>query len=101
MEEAKRLDALGLLADACGQAKSIESSVLKLHTAWRRLGGLHERLWLESGSSTPYFRDLLNVLQTLSGATMRVSLGEIAGGKKIRLQIVEESAEQLNPPTLG
>ena len=53
MEEAKRLDALGLLADACGQAKSIESSVLKLHTAWRRLGGLHERLWLESGSSTP------------------------------------------------
>tara|TARA_A100001037_G_scaffold22262_1_gene18531 strand:- start:121 stop:1152 length:1032 start_codon:yes stop_codon:yes gene_type:complete len=101
MEEAKRLDALGLLADACGQAKSIESSVLKLHTAWRRLGGLHERLWLESGSSTPYLRDLLNVLQTLSGATMRVSLGEIAGGKKIRLQIVEESADQLNPPTLG
>jgi len=101
MEEAKRLDALGLLADACGQARSIESSVLKLHTAWRRLGGLQERLWLESGSSTPYLRDVLNVLQTLSGATMRVSLGELSGGKKVRLQLVEESADRLEPPTLS
>ncbi|MED5164268.1 MAG: hypothetical protein VX683_00350, partial [Cyanobacteriota bacterium] len=60
MQEARRLDALGILADACGQAQAIESAVLKLHTAWRRLGGLHERLWLESGSSTPYLRDALN-----------------------------------------
>ena len=100
MEEAKRLDALELLADACGQAHTIESSVLKLHTAWRRLGGVQERLWLESGSSTPYLRDVLNVLQALSGATMRVSLGELSGGKKVRLQIVEEPADQLEPPKL-
>ena len=100
MEEAKRLDSLGLLADACGQAQAIESSVLKLHTAWRRLGGLQERLWLESGSSTPYLRDVLNILQTLSGVTMRVSLGELSGGKKVRLQIVEEAADQLEPPPL-
>ncbi len=101
MEEAKRLDAMGLLADACSQAQAIESSVLKLHTAWRRLGGLQERLWLESGTSTPYLRDVLNILQTLSGATMRVSLGELSGGKKLRLQIVEEAADQLEPPILG
>ncbi len=100
MEEARRLDALGLLADACGQAQTIESSVLKLHTAWRRLSGLHERLWLESGSSTPYLRDVLNILQTLSGATMRVSLGELAGGKKVRLQIIEEAPDQLEPPEI-
>ncbi|WP_320668227.1 hypothetical protein [Prochlorococcus sp. MIT 1307] len=100
MEEAKRLDALGLLADACGQAQSIEASVLKLHTSWRRLTGLQERLWLESGSSTPYLRDVLDALQTLSGSTMRVSLGELSGGKKVRLQIVEEAADQLEPPQL-
>ncbi len=100
IEEAQRLDALGLLADALGQAQQIESSVLKLHTAWRRLGGLQERLWLESGSSTPYLRDVLNVLQTLSGATMRVSLGELSGGKKIRLQLVEEDADRLEPPVI-
>ena len=100
MQEAQRLDALGLLADAVGQAQALESAVLKLHTSWRRLGGLQERLWVESGSSTPYLRDVLNALQSLSGATLRVSLGELAGGKRVRLQLVEESPDQLEPPPL-
>jgi hypothetical protein len=63
MQEAQRLDALGLLADAVGQAQQLESAVLELHTGWRRLGGLQERLWVESGSSTPHLRELLNALQ--------------------------------------
>ena len=100
MQEAQRLDALGLLADAVGQAQSLESAVLKLHTSWRRLGGLQERLWVESGSSTPYLRDELSALQSLSGATLRVSLGELAGGKRVRLQLVEESPDQLEPPPI-
>ena len=100
MQEAQRLDALGLLADAVGQAQALESAVLKLHTSWRRLGGLQERLWVESGSSTPYLRDVLSALQGLSGATLRVSLGELAGGKRVRLQLVEESPDQLDPPPL-
>ncbi|MCP9912114.1 hypothetical protein KBZ07_01595 [Cyanobium sp. BA20m-14] len=98
LQEAQRLDALGLLADAVGQAQALESAVLKLHTSWRRLGGLQERLWLESGSSTPHLRELLTALQSLSGSTLRVSLGELAGGKRVRLQLVEESPEQLDPP---
>jgi len=101
MQEAQRLDALGLLADAVGQAQALESAVLKLHTSWRRLGGLQERLWVESGSSTPYLRDVLNALQSLSGATLRVSLGELAGGKRVRLQLVEEAAHQLEPPPMA
>ena len=100
IHEAQRLDALGLLADAVSQAQSLEASVLKLHTAWRRLGGLQERLWVESGSSTPYLRDVLGALQSLSGATLRVSLGELAGGKRVRLQLVEEAPDQLEPPPL-
>jgi len=100
MQEAQRLDALGLLADAVGQAHALESAVLKLHTSWRRLGGLQERRWVESGSSTPYLRDVRSALQSLSGATMRVSLGELAGGKRVRLQLVEESPDQLDPPVL-
>ena len=101
MQEAQRLDALGLLADAVGQAQALESAVLKLHTSWRRLGGLQERLWVQSGSSTPYLRDVLNALQSLSGATLRVSLGELAGGKRVRLQLVEEAPDQLDPPPLA
>ena len=84
MQEATRLDMLGLVADVVGQAQQLEQAVLKLHTSWRRLGGLHERLWLESGSSTPYLRSLLQGLETLSGSNLRVSLGELAGGKRLR-----------------
>ena len=100
MQEAQRLDALGVLSDALAQSQVIESSVLKLYTACKRLGGLNEKLWIESGSSTPYLRDLIAILQTLSGATMRISLGDLAGGKRIRLQMVEESADHLDPPPI-
>ncbi|MFN5193712.1 MAG: hypothetical protein ACK5E6_04685 [Cyanobacteriota bacterium] len=100
LQEAQRLDVLGLLADAVGQARQLEAAVLKLHTSWRRLGGVQERLWLESGSSTPQLRRLLDALQTLCGSTMRVSLGELAGGKRVRLQLVEESPDQLEAPPL-
>ena len=100
MQEAQRLDMLGLVADVVGQAQQLEQAVLKLHTSWRRLGGLHERLWLESGSSTPYLRSLLQGLEALSGSNLRVSLGELAGGKKLRLQLVEEAADHLEPPQM-
>ena len=100
LQEAQRLDVLGLLADAVGLAQALESAVLKLHTSWRRLGGLQERLWVESGSSTPHLRELLTALQSLSGSTLRVSLGELAGGKRLRLQLVEEAADRLEAPPL-
>jgi hypothetical protein len=100
IQEAQRLDILGILSDAVYQAQQLESAVLKLHTSWRRLGGVQERLWVESGSSTPHLRDLLQALQALSGSTMRVSLGELAGGRRVRLQLVEEAADQLEPPPL-
>jgi hypothetical protein len=100
IQEAQRLDVLGILSDAVFQAQQVESAVLKLHTSWRRLNGLQERLWVESGSSTPHLRELINALQTLSGSTMRVSLGELAGGRRVRLQLVEESPDALEPPPL-
>ena len=100
MLEAQRLDALGVLADAVSQARQLERAVLQLHTSWRRLGMLQERLWLESGSSTPHLRTTVQALQSLSGSTLRVSLGELAGGKRVRLQLVEEGADQLEAPSI-
>jgi hypothetical protein len=100
IQEAQRLDVLGILSDAVHQAQQLESAVLKLHTSWRRLGGLQERLWVESGSSTPHLREVLNALQSLSGSTLRVSLGELAGGKRLRLQLVEEAPDRLEAPPL-
>ncbi|WP_269622409.1 hypothetical protein [Prochlorococcus marinus] len=100
-QEAQRIEVLGFLSDALVQAKNIEASVLRLHTSWRKLGILNEKIYLESGSSTPYLREVLNALQSLSGSTMKVPLGEIGGGGKIRLQIVEEPADQLDPPSMS
>ena len=92
IKEAQRLDCLRLLSDAVGQARSIENSVIKLYMSWKRVGSLYEKLWLESGSSTPYLREVLEALQALTGHNIRVSLGELGGGKNLRLQIVEESS---------
>ncbi len=100
MQEAERLDSLGQLSDALRQAQAIEASVLKFYTATKRLGLIQEKLWVESGSSTPYLRDVLDSLQALCGATMRVSLGDLAGGKRIRLQIVEETPDHIEPPNI-
>ena len=69
------------MADALGQAKRVEASVLKLYMSWKRLGILQEKLWVESGSSTPFLRDVLAALQSISGANMRISLG----GKEFEL----------------
>ena len=100
IQEAQRLDSLGMLSDAFGQARAIESAVVKLFIAWKRLGGLYERLWIESGSSTPYLREVLEALQVVTGSTIRISIGELAGGKKVRLQIVEEAHDQIEPPVI-
>ncbi len=101
LQEAKRLDTLGVLSDALGQAKTIENSVIKLYLAWKRLTNLYDKLWVESGSSTPYLREVLQSLNTITGSNIKVSLGEISGGKKIRLQIVEENLEQIDPNYLN
>ncbi len=99
MNEAQRLEILGLLSEAFSQAKMIESSVIKMYSSWFKLGSLYERLWEQSGSSTPHLRQVLEIFQSLTGAMIKVSLGELAGGKKIRLQIVEEAADQTYPPS--
>ena len=66
-----------------------------------RSGLLQDRLWVDSGSSTPFLRDVLTALQSLTGTNLRVSLGELSGGKKLRLQIIEEAADALEPPSIN
>ena len=78
----------------------MESAVLKLHTSWRRLNGLQERLWVESGSSTPHLRELLTAANP-QWQHHAVSLGELSGGKRVRLQLVEEAPDQLDAPTIA
>ena len=97
-QEAQRLELLSQLADGFTQAKAIESAVLRLYLAWKKLGVIHEKLWIDSGESSPYLREVLDALQSITGVNMKVSLGELEGGKKLRLQLIEECLDQIEPP---
>jgi hypothetical protein len=90
LEEALRLDCLNLAADLVSHAAQLEQAIVKFHTSWKRIRGLSERLYLESGSSTPHLRDLLTQLEALSGDEVTLPLGEIQDGRIIRFQVLEE-----------
>jgi len=69
----------------------LRAPCFKLHTSWRRLGGpAGAGSWVETGSSTPTARAPAHTCcRALSGSTLRVSLGELAGGKRVRIQRLE------------
>ena len=87
MGEAQRLEVLGLLADILRHARQVEQAASQLNRSWQRLGDLHERLWLESGGSTPHLRQLLEALESLSGSPVRVSTGALAGQERHHVEI--------------
>jgi len=89
LEEALRLDCAGAAADLVKQAAQLEQLAVKLHASWKRLGGLAERLELETGASNPHLRSLLAALGRLSGEAIEVPLDE-TGERLVRLQIASE-----------
>lgn len=89
LEEALRIGCLNTVADVVKQAAQLEQTVAKLYTNWRRLGGLADRLYVDTGASTPHLRLLLGCLDSLSGETIEVQLGE--DERSVRLQILSGS----------
>jgi len=93
LEEALRLDCLNSTAELVNQAAQLEQTMIKLYTTWKRLNSLAERLYLDSGSSTPHLRSLLNSLNTLAGEVMEVQLGNPANNgasRTIRLKVLAD-----------
>ncbi len=90
LEEALRMGCLNTAADLVKQASQIEQTVAKLYTTWRRLGSLTDRLYVDTGASTPHLRMLLTCLDRLAGQVIEVPLGD-EGDRTIRLQILSDS----------
>ncbi len=88
LNEALRLDCLNTAADLVRQASQLEQSVAKVYTTWKRLGNLADRLYVDTGASTPNLRSLLNCLGRLSNEVIEVQLGET--DQIIRLKILEQ-----------
>ena len=94
LEEALRMGCLNATADLVSQAAQLEQAIAKLYTAWKRVNALSERVYLDSGASTPHLRSLLDHLSPLSGEILEIQLGDPNStlSKTIRLQMLPEEA---------
>jgi hypothetical protein len=90
LEEALRLDCLNTAADLVKQASVLEQTVGKLYTTWKRLGSLSDRLYVDTGASTPHLRSLLACLDRLASEVIEVPLDD-TGDQIIRLKVMAES----------
>lgn len=87
LEEALRLDCLSTAADLVKQAAQLEQTVARLYGTWKRLGNLADRLYVDTGASSPHLRSLLTALELLTGEVLEVSLDE-GGERTVRLKIL-------------
>jgi hypothetical protein len=92
LEEALRLDCINTAADLVKQATNLEQTVAKLYTTWKRLGSLCDRLYVETGASTPHLRSMLTSLEVLSGETIELRLDE-GGERMVRLRLMSDGGE--------
>ncbi|MBD2362405.1 hypothetical protein H6G36_14630 [Anabaena minutissima FACHB-250] len=90
LEEAQRVGCLSVAADLVNQASQIEQTIAKLYMTWKRIGNLADRLYVDTGASTPNLRSLLNCIEPLGGEIMEVQLSG-ATEHTVRLQIQETS----------
>jgi hypothetical protein len=98
LEEALRVGCLSSTADLVNQAAQIEQFVIKLYTAWKRLNSLAERVYLDSGASTPHLRALLDQLAPLSTEILEVNLGDPSSNfsQVVRLRILTDNLDNLD-----
>lgn len=89
LEEALRLGCLNTASDMVKQATQLEQTIVKLYSTWKRLGNLADRVYVETGASTPHLRSLLASLGILTGEVMEVPLEE-GGDRTVRLQIISD-----------
>jgi hypothetical protein len=89
LEEALRIGCLSNTADLVNQASQLEQTAAKLYLTWKRLNSLVERVYLDSGSSTPHLRTLLSCLGNLSNEVIETPLG--MGDRTIRLHVLPDN----------
>ncbi len=94
LDEALRVGCLNSTADLVNQATQLEQAAVKLYTAWKRINKLSDRVYVDSGESTPHLRSLLGALSPLCSELIEVQLGEVdsATSRHIRLKMLSDEA---------
>ncbi len=90
LSEAMRLGCLNTASDLVKQAAQLEQTIAKLYTTWKRLGSLADRLYVDTGASTPSLRSLITCIERLSGEVIEVPLDDM-GDRTVRLRILSDS----------
>ncbi len=93
LEEALRLGCLNSTAELVNQAAQLEQAITKLYTTWKRINTLSERVYLDTGASSPHLRTLLSCLDRLSSHSIEFCLGDPKGegfSRTIRLKLDDD-----------
>lgn len=92
LDEALRVGCLNSAADLVNQATQLEQATVKLYTAWKRMSKLSDRVYVDSGESTPHLRALLAALTPLCSEFIEVQLGETDSptSRQIRLRMLSD-----------
>lgn len=90
LEEALRLECLNIVSDLVKQSAQLETTMAKLYSSWKRVGNLSERLFVDTGASTPHLRHLLGCLDKLSSNVIEMSLNDL-NNQTVRLQILSDA----------
>jgi hypothetical protein len=88
LEEAMRVGCLPVAADVLKQAAQLEQTMTKFYLTWKRLGSLVDRLYVDTGASTPNLRSLIACVERLSSEIVEVPLDD-SGENSIRLRIMK------------
>ncbi|BAY17547.1 hypothetical protein NIES2109_11260 [Nostoc sp. HK-01] len=88
LEEAHRVGCLSVAADLVNQASQMEQLIGKLYMTWKRISSLADRLYVDTGASTPNLRSLLSCIEPLGTEVMELQLSGTTE-HTVRLQIQE------------
>ncbi|OCQ95323.1 hypothetical protein BCD64_25570 [Nostoc sp. MBR 210] len=88
LEEAHRVGCLSVAADLVNQASQMEQMIGKLYMTWKRISSLADRLYVDTGASTPNLRSLLSCIEPLGTEIMELQLSGTTD-HTVRLQIQE------------
>ncbi|HIK33109.1 MAG TPA: hypothetical protein IGS17_11365 [Oscillatoriales cyanobacterium M59_W2019_021] len=89
LEEALRIGCLNVAADLVKQSAQLEQTAVKLYTTWKRLAGIADRLYVDTGASTPNLRSLITCIERITGSIVEVPLDD-SKERTVRLQILTE-----------
>jgi hypothetical protein len=90
LEEALRIGCLNVAVDLVKQSAQLEQTAVKLYTGWKRLASIADRLYVDTGASTPNLRSLITCVERITGQVIEVPLDE-AGERSVRLQMLTDA----------